>query len=709
MTPYVVHRTREIPSNYELWNSALADRFFPLGQTQPVYLDPDDAALAELAGTIGVRGDPVEAFIESVKQTLWLTNPSSFLYFHDEWFDAWRSSRRDETPTVVGLLALFSFASTRMEDDRGYYKPLCQLLGAEDVDEISRCYNRRVRHYWSALNTWIETSGRGIPTAYPQDVRANVSLLLTQRFLSAAERAMLPMFFEGSGLVPGTTLTLPEMEDQIRRNVHHLPTELMGEWRRHPDRFVEVASIELESWTGQQSADDTTNEGPLMLGLYFDRRRESVQFPLATAPAAPPGEYFFEGATDESDAIRYAVDELGGVVMFDADDGPRFSRGPRLSSEAIAALLKEEVEITSKSGFKLRRKRSNVTLFMPLSASSYLETPGRRLPLGVRFALLAAENVAREPAFSQLTGGDAPVAIDGCPLGWRLYRDVELRTPPNLSPATSLSGELERLIPLAHDAVIDLRGGVPLAGPTRAGRAWLACCLPQITVAGEEKSVEVQLHLRPSDGSEEVIESLVPAANGSFGLPENGSLPPGDHQVFVITGSRTLTQKKLRVVSSDTPRGELRLLAHAGTGAWGAVSANGEGAFEPHVRGAYWDDLEPYGDLQRVNPPVSLARPIEEPEDELTPIGLTRDVRPEKYRHGRRRRRRATLRPLGHESSLLDTILGPALEEAVALGAEEFDSADGKRWRIKYFDDNSIVVRPLKGFVPLARFRVFDQ
>jgi hypothetical protein len=703
--------TRAIPSSYQQWNEALAERFFPEGQAQPVYLDPDDAALAEVAGTIGATGDPVDAFVESVKETLWLQQPSRFLHWHDEWFRDWRSSGRAQTPTVVALLALFSFASTRMEDDRAYYKPLCKLLAVRDVDGISRCYNARVRYYWSALNAWIESSRRGIPTAYPQDARANVSLLLTQRFLSAAERAMLLAFFALSGLTPGTSLTMPEMEDHIRRMAHHLPTELTGEWHRHPDRFAEVSAIELESWTGQhEGTNDGTAEAPLLLGLYFDRRREGVQFPFATSSAAAPsGEYYFEGAPDESRLIQYAIDELGGAVTFDADDGLRFSRGPRLSAEGIAAILDEDVEIATKAGFGLRRKQSDVALFLPLSANSYLEAPGRRLPLGTRFTLLANAKITLEPTFSKLTAGAQPLAIDGCPQDWRLYRDVELRVLPE-SPGEGLPAELQRLLPLAHDAVIDLRGGIPLAGPTRAGRAWLAYRLPEIVVSGPEEDIEAQLHLRPSDGAEGTIESLTRGKDGAFLLPANGSsLPSGDHQLFIVRGSKTLAQKKLRVVSSNTPRAEFRGLAHADVTGWHALSAGQAQEARTSVRGARWAELEQAnGEFEQIYPPASLklaTTPIEEAEDEHAALGVMRDIRPEMYRRRRRPRRRAILHALGNDSSLPD-LNGPELAEAAGSGAETFVAADGKTWCIRYFENGEIVVRPPKGFVPLARFRL---
>jgi hypothetical protein len=701
--------TRVIPSEYQRWNDALAERFFPRGQTQPVYLDPDDATLADVAGAAGVAADPVSDFIESVKATLWLQQPGRFLYWHDEWFADWRSRRRGEAPPMVALLALFSYASTRMEDDRGYFGPLSRLLGVANIDAISGAYNRRVRFYWSALNAWIESNGRGTPTAYPQDWRANVSLLLTQRFLSAAERGKLPAFFVNTGLTPGVSLTMSEMREHVRRHEHLLPVELTDEWRRHQDRFAEVSCIELESWTGDSSALEGAPQAPLLLGLYFDRRKETVQFPLAIAStAAPSGEFFFEGASEESELVSHAVSELGGSVTFEPGEGARFARGPRLSSDAIVALLREEAALSSRSGFKLQRPRTSVTLFLPLSANSYLEAPGRSAPLGAPFSLLVPEDIARDPAFAAIVRADSSIDWVGCPSGWRLYRDLEFTSALEAAPDGRHSAEIRRLLPLPHEAVIDLRGGIALAGPTRAGRAWLACRPPEVIVSGAGDDMEVQLHLRPVDGTEAPIELLVEEADRHFARKEGGQvMVAGDHQLFAVRDGRTLTQRKLRAVSSDTPRVELRGVGHGTARAWSAVSADLD-AETGTVRGACWAGLESaFQEPASAHPPSSLAPLAHESEDlagEETALGLVSDVRPDRYRRRTRPRRRPVLQTV--DTSSLKTRYEQEIRDAVDRRAEIFQAADGTRWRIRYFDDDEIIVKPEHGFTPLHRFKV---
>src|SRR5436190_18773282 len=86
-----------IPEAYASWNEALADEFFPPRHSGPVYLDPNDAALTELAASLNIDADPASAFVEACKETLLFNVDLPFLYRHDQWFGRWASSQSDET------------------------------------------------------------------------------------------------------------------------------------------------------------------------------------------------------------------------------------------------------------------------------------------------------------------------------------------------------------------------------------------------------------------------------------------------------------------------------------------------------------------------------------------------------------------------------------------------------------------------------------
>src|SRR5690348_16662365 len=94
-----------IPEAYERWNEALADEFFPPRHSGPVYLDPNDAALRDLAASLNIEADlAAAAFVEACKETLVFNVGLPFLYRHDQWFGRWVSSQSDETPPMVALL-----------------------------------------------------------------------------------------------------------------------------------------------------------------------------------------------------------------------------------------------------------------------------------------------------------------------------------------------------------------------------------------------------------------------------------------------------------------------------------------------------------------------------------------------------------------------------------------------------------------------------
>jgi hypothetical protein len=377
----------------------------------------------------------------------------------------------------------------------------------------------------------------------------------------------------------------------------------------------------------------------------------------------------------------------------------------------LAALLGERVTLTSSSGFRLEREPTPVALFLPIGARSYLEAPGRRLPLGSRFSLLVSAEAANDPGVGALVGGASPESRDGCPPGSILYRDLELHSVPAIPRESELTSLLERLIPTAQEAVIDLRGGIAVAGPTRAGRAWLACDPPSILIAGATGQVEVQLHVNPADGAEDTIEPLSDRGGGLFQRAEGSSaLPAGAHYLYVTRGSSTLARQKLQLVSSDTPRIESRPLAHVlASSAVGAISA-GPATPTRSIQGADWTGLvATLPELPTLTPPSELrvleASPGDEGDDETLTIGRGHDVRPERYRA--RRRRRTTLQQALGGLSTLEEVYRHEIAKAVAAGQESFEASDGTRWRIRYFEDkNEIFVGPLDGYAPCGRFAV---
>jgi hypothetical protein len=697
-----------LPRDYERWNAALADRFFPAGNPgQSAYLDPDHASLTQVGEALGVEGDPIEHFVASVIDTLVVERPRGFLRRHTIWLQEWARGDQSLTPPIVAVLSLFSYASTFMPDDRAYFPSLCDLLGIKDKNGLHHGYNRRVRHYWVALNAWIERTGRGIPTAYPQDWRANVSLLLTQRFLSAAERAQLPSFFAHTRLAPGTSMTTPEMEAHVRAHLHHLPRELHDEWRRHPTRFAEVAAIELESWTGRRQLEEGESpEAPLLLGAYFDPRGGAVDFPLAIrGEAVPGGEFFVEGAAHESPLIADLIDEIGGRVVFDTAGSTRFAQGARLSAKSIGLLLDEGVSLVNERTFTLARDPSKIVLLLPLGPRSYLEAPGRRAPLGSRFSVLVPGEMDKDPGFKQIARTATAIEV-GVPPGWVLYRDLELTEVPDVPATSEFARELRSFVPIKEEATIDLRGGIAVAGPTRSGRAWLAASPPQIVVSSSKVGLSVELHVHPSDGTTASEESLVPAGDRVFARqrPGGDALPPGDHQVFAVANGAVLAQRKLRLVTSDTPRVAAATLGYSlkGESARRALSAEpdpGEGS----IRGAAWNGLTPVTPALASAPPAFLGR-ILDTEDNDSGAGSrlpAADIRPDKHRRARRKRR-ATLTkvPTG---GIFEEYLGQ-IQDAIEREEDGFIAPDGRAWTIRYYDSGHFVVRPIDALVPLANF-----
>src|SRR6185312_8218939 len=103
---------------------------------------------------------------------------------------------------------------------------------------------------------------------------------------------------------------------------------------------------------------------------------------------------------------------------------------------------------------------------------------------------------------------------------------LQLSSVPTIDAESPFAAEIARLLPAPQAAVIDLRGGIPLAGPTRAGRAWLACDPPTVAVVGATEGAEVELHLHPADGAEGTVETLRAGRDGCFRRSGRGPALP---------------------------------------------------------------------------------------------------------------------------------------------------------------------------------------
>jgi hypothetical protein len=164
-------RDATTPSRYDLWNRALAGRFFtPEHKGRPVYLQVDDETLAELAPVAGVPGDQAEDdFTRAVRHKL-KRGPLDPDLFWEFWLDlrAWKRSSQHELapPPFIALLGLCVLAASHMHRDatagiasHNYYARLNDLLGLRtegqppDFDQVTG--------FWLELNQWLSEDHHG--------------------------------------------------------------------------------------------------------------------------------------------------------------------------------------------------------------------------------------------------------------------------------------------------------------------------------------------------------------------------------------------------------------------------------------------------------------------------------------------------------------------------------------------------------------------
>jgi hypothetical protein len=218
--------------------------------------------------------------------------------------------------------------------------------------------------------------------------------------------------------------------------------------------------------------------------------------------------------------------------------------------------------------------------------------------------------------------------------------------------------------------------------------------------------IEVVLHTRPADGEPPTDEQLVAAGERSYRSADGGTLVPGDHQLFVTASGKALAQRKIRLVSSDTPRLPKSPLGYRISDAapWAALSADNEAPRA--VRGALWQRL-PGGPPPGSRPPTTLTPPISDSsddDDDRLSLSYTQDVRPEQYTRRKKRRPTSIKQIVGFESVF--TTYETQFHDAVAETNDEVRTPDGRKWRLKYHDNDEVSVSPVNGFVPMTRYAV---
>ncbi|GAA1028164.1 hypothetical protein GCM10009557_12220 [Virgisporangium ochraceum] len=496
---------------YELWNQALADRFFRKDLAGvPVYLSVDDEVLTRIAEESGWPSKaPDGGFAEAVRSEVFGARPFDRMLLRAY---RWRRSGSSEVPPCVAVLGATVLAASRMGpgDRRGpgaysYYRPLREILGLAG-EGMPAGYDEAVPRMWSYLNDWLDKAqdgGRGVSTARTRPSVENIGWSLSQTLIRGADRARLAAFFQAIGAQPGEALAGSELLLRLR------------EWCRTAGRGSKLSRVAFDTRSEQLIADVLETElrrfdgvsrddsGRLCLPVHLVAADRSwAPFSVAVfAPGAMPPIATADGPAVPQPTVRPGswnlltdVDvSLGGVVDT-VVDGVRLLLG-------------------SKSCYVFQ-----VNDFLGAWASVEAAEVGVEHRVVVRVTMAGAA----EAAMAACGASDVRVARRaGLPPGWVGFAGFVPRHPAAVPSAVSaLSPRAGQLASLAGGLRVSSRERVYLAD------------FPPDLVVPDADAVTMPVEV---DGMPQKVD---PAP--SLTLPLSGlALAPGPHTIRV--GSRTLS------------------------------------------------------------------------------------------------------------------------------------------------------------------------
>lgn len=589
--------------SYISWNEAIAEVMFPeLEAPEPVYLDLEDDALAEIAARVGVSTDRVEVELaHAVARTL---SPGRRAFrAHSAALSRWSRDDRLTAPPVLPVLAVLSLAAEQMAKGDGFvshnfYGRLRGLLDLpQDDNDIVAAYRKVAERYWGALNSWLNEWGgqRGLPSAYALGHRY-IGLPISQALVRKTDRERLVHFFLRFGFAPGSDVPPSELETVLDLWMKEVPCpatkNLEHLWAKSEarSRIAQAASVALSSWDGRvdELAGGGSLTGRIALSLEmsgFPRKRFSVGVLVyADKPeVARDAEVAAEGGTARvvlSPAIPGAL-ALGQSGDFEA-------------ANLLEGVLTVQDTLT---GRRLTRRPKRLQVFRqdPLSMR-WLEIDqvllGDDVRLVVRADLLhrlelVLERIAR-PGWTVSSTGYA-----GIPVGWVALQGVEVLA----HPGDLIKGmdDLGALVPLTTSQ-LKLAGGLSLPGASRG--KWHSWAPPEIRAVSD---VPGGFTVRLSDltdrdhgDGEADYEELASWPDDGQGLLlvdlNDEALEDGEYRVELIPHGKSepLTTAHFRLRSGDTPDliqwRRVREVAYDLSHPLGVIGAS-DGAGGPAVRG----------------------------------------------------------------------------------------------------------------------------
>jgi hypothetical protein len=504
-----------VNSQYEAWNHAIGNRFFPEGESgRPAYLAVDDDELNDLGGSIGVSAEAAaQSLATSVAREL-RRGDSLFLPFLVA-RTRWRAGGAPGPPPYLAALALSVLAAARMASDtdagiapNAYYPRLNALLG-RDIHAGMPPGFEQLSSLWQDLDRWLQhdqAGRRGRSTIQSHPHYTNIGWPLSQCLLRESDRRRLPDFFRSVGLDRGTEIESMQLWAMLR-NWAHPGCGLSERGLRAiasatgdiEEQLAVIVAREFEDWDGELRDARGRRRGEIALVLEKSAGGRRVAARLV--PRRPDG--FPEGEYELADGRRLAL-----RGMSDGWFRP-------LDVEITRRLMSDGLQLSAGSHSLAFEPSPAIPFRASLELGAWVSV---RQATAVEEHCLVVHAAALPPlrAFLNLHARAGWRVLDNAgnlPPGWVVVEQVHVA-----SAVEAVPDELRRLAPRLNTAT-RLEGGLNIAP-----RQYLTRGEPDLWITiehGQEATVEI-------DGTAERLPGGVAEFRLSRSLPP---LPPGEHTI----------------------------------------------------------------------------------------------------------------------------------------------------------------------------------
>lgn len=557
-TPYEEYlKWNEQVNQYFLWEDMAG---------KPLYLDPQPELYRHLEERFGLDyGQGKDRLLEVVRNVLNSSSSSQELFtVYAREVTLWgknaralsnREQYQDRSyppPVTAFLVATVSAAQSMQESTRdgkyvsstNYYNHLLTVFGLQESDKEKLRNDFRVTEdFWEAFNWWLEDmEGQfGLPTAHANHHRY-VGLPVSQAIIRVADRQAFQRMFAQYALLPGSLLSLVEMESLIDEwtSIHGsgASKEFIHKWNQAADvreRITETAITELRAWDGD--VDRVERSGPSTVLPSSLGGSETTWVPLAMVLRGRHGE---REAADLGLALRRAGDmqswnlvhEQGEVPLRPRELSPThvYAAGYEIGIDS-GQLLTKEIRLTGPDGRIMQRRPRHIVLFVrDEAAGAYIET--RRAVSGARHRILVSPDASPDTIEELRTlltltsfAGNKDLRVEGIDQDWLIIDGFIPGAVANSGDFTS--SEVTALI-APIETQFTVQGGLRLPGRLKK---WHAAALPDIiftTAPSTKASFEVRLGIGSQGGQETILQAGI---SGPRIVQLPSSLEAGDYRV----------------------------------------------------------------------------------------------------------------------------------------------------------------------------------